>query len=181
MKIFSTVLALVLATTLAAAAGMNQEIKVYSVSEGKYVMTEKVEKSRQEWQQSLTPEQFHVLREQGTERAFSNPLHNNHREGIYRCAGCGLDLFSSQAKYDSGTGWPSFYQPVAKENVGLKEDRSFFMTRTEVVCPRCGGHLGHVFNDGPQPTGQRYCMNGAALTFVPADEVGSDKREGGMK
>jgi len=152
--------------TAATAAGA---LRVYSVAEGKYVMTEKVVKSEAEWRQVLTPEQFHILREKGTERAFSGSLHANHAHGIYRCAGCGLDLFRSEDKYDSGTGWPSFYAPVAAENVRFEEDRSFFMTRTEVLCPRCGGHLGHVFGDGPPPTGKRYCMNSAALTFVPTE------------
>jgi peptide-methionine (R)-S-oxide reductase len=141
-------------------------LKAYSASEGKFVMTEKVAKSEEEWRNILTPEQFHILREKGTERAYSGKLHDNHERGIYRCAGCGLDLFNSESKYDSGTGWPSFYAPVAPENVRFEEDRSFFMTRTEVLCPRCGGHLGHVFGDGPEPTGKRYCMNSAALEFV---------------
>jgi peptide-methionine (R)-S-oxide reductase len=144
-----------------------ESLKVYSVSEGKYVMTEKVVKSQEEWRKILTPEQFHILREKGTERAYSGKLHASHEHGIYRCAGCGLDLFSSESKYESGTGWPSFYAPVAPENVRFEKDRSFFMTRTEVLCPRCGGHLGHVFDDGPEPTGKRYCMNSAALEFVP--------------
>jgi len=168
LKALGLVVGLLLAgfATAATAAG---ELRVYSVAEGKYVMTEKVVKSEAEWRQVLTPEQFHILREKGTERAFSGSLHANHAHGIYRCAGCGLDLFRSEDKYDSGTGWPSFYAPVALENVRFEEDRSFFMTRTEVLCPRCGGHLGHVFGDGPPPTGKRYCMNSAALTFVPTE------------
>lgn len=145
-----------------------EPLKVYFVSEGKYVMTEKVVKSEEEWRRILSPEQFHILREKGTERAYSGNLHTNHEHGVYRCAGCGLDLFRSDSKYESGTGWPSFYAPVAPENIRAKSDRSFFMVRTEVLCARCGGHLGHVFDDGPPPTGQRYCMNSAALTFVPA-------------
>ncbi|HEY7745978.1 MAG TPA: peptide-methionine (R)-S-oxide reductase MsrB [Desulfuromonadales bacterium] len=168
MKSLGVVVGLLLAGLLAVwqTAAAAEPLKVYSVTEGKYVMTEKVVKSQEEWRSILTPEQFLILREKGTERAYSGNLHANHDHGIYRCAGCGLDLFSSESKYDSGTGWPSFYTPVAPENVRFEEDRSFFMTRTEVLCPRCGGHLGHVFGDGPEPTGKRYCMNSAALEFV---------------
>jgi peptide-methionine (R)-S-oxide reductase len=141
------------------------KIKVYSVKEGRYVMTDRVVKSKEEWKKELGPEQFHVLREKGTERAFTGRYWNNHEHGIYRCAGCGLDLFRSEDKFESGTGWPSFTRPVAAENVETRSDNSLFMNRTEVLCPRCGGHLGHVFEDGPKPTGLRYCMNSAALDF----------------
>jgi peptide-methionine (R)-S-oxide reductase len=130
-------------------------------------MTEKVMKSEEEWREALTPEQFRVLREESTERAFTGKYHDHHGEGIYRCAGCGLELFGSQAKFDSGTGWPSFTAPVSEANVGRREDRKLFMARTEVHCARCGGHLGHVFGDGPAPTGLRYCINSAALDFMP--------------
>jgi peptide-methionine (R)-S-oxide reductase len=140
-------------------------LKVFSVAEGRYIMSEKVVKSEAEWKKILTPEQFHILREKGTERAFSGKLLNVHAHGVFRCAGCGLDLFSSDDKFESGTGWPSFTKPIAKENVALKSDNSFFMKRTEVLCARCDGHLGHVFDDGPQPTGLRYCMNSDAMTF----------------
>jgi peptide-methionine (R)-S-oxide reductase len=168
MKSIGVVVGLLLAGLFVAGqTAVAEPLKVYSVSEGKYVMTEKVVKSDKEWRKILTPEQFHILREKGTERAYSGKLHANHDHGIYRCAGCGLDLFSSESKYESGTGWPSFYAPVAPENVRFEEDRSFFTTRTEVLCPRCGGHLGHVFDDGPEPTGKRYCMNSAALEFEP--------------
>jgi len=130
-------------------------------------MAEKVMKSEEEWREALTDEQFRVLREEATERAFTGKYHDHHGEGVYRCSGCGLELFGSRAKFDSGTGWPSFTAPFAEENVDRREDRKFFMVRTEVHCARCGGHLGHVFADGPAPTGLRYCINSAALDFVP--------------
>ena len=124
--------------------------------------------SDEEWRRRLTPEQYYVLREHGTERAGSSPLDREKRAGTFVCAGCELPLFSSETKFDSGTGWPSFYAPL-EDAIGTSEDRSLFFTRTEVHCRRCGGHLGHVFEDGPPPTGLRYCMNGVALQFVPAD------------
>jgi peptide-methionine (R)-S-oxide reductase len=120
-----------------------------------------------EWRALLPPARFEVLRHAATERPFSSPLNDEHREGVFRCAGCDLDLFSSATKFDSGTGWPSFWQPL-DDAIGTTTDRSFGMVRTAVHCRRCGGHLGHVFNDGPKPTGLRYCMNGLALTFVAA-------------
>ena len=149
-----------------AIANAASRIKVYSAEKGSYIMTDEVVKTKQEWKKTLTPEQYHVLREKGTERAFSGKYATTHDHGIYRCAGCGLDLFKSEDKFESGTGWPSFTQPIAKENIKTEVDRSFFSTRTEVLCRRCGGHLGHVFTDGPKPTGLRYCMNSAALQFV---------------
>ncbi|MEQ8377735.1 peptide-methionine (R)-S-oxide reductase MsrB [Parvibaculum sp.] len=124
-------------------------------------------KSEAEWKKQLTPEQYYVLREDGTERAGTSPLNKEKRAGTYHCAACDLALFSSETKYESGTGWPSFYAPL-ENAVGTSEDRSFFMTRTEVHCHRCGGHLGHVFDDGPPPTGKRYCMNGVAMSFESA-------------
>ena len=125
-----------------------------------------VEKTDEEWRKQLSPAQYHILREHGTERAGSSPLVNEHRPGTFQCAGCGLPLFSSDTKFESGTGWPSFWSPL-ENSVGTTSDRSFWMVRTEVHCRRCGGHLGHVFNDGPPPTHLRYCMNGVAMTFVP--------------
>jgi peptide-methionine (R)-S-oxide reductase len=131
-----------------------------------------IAKPDDEWRRLLTPAQYDVLRQHGTERPFSSPLDHEKRKGTFACAGCDLPLFASTAKFDSGTGWPSFYQPLP-DAIGTSVDRSYFMKRTEVHCRRCGGHLGHVFDDGPQPTGLRYCMNGVALTFKPAPAAAS--------
>lgn len=123
--------------------------------------------TEEEWKEILTPDQFYVLRKQGTERAGTSPLNKEKRKGTFVCAGCNLPLYSSETKYESGTGWPSFWKPLDNA-VGKSEDRSWFSMRTEIHCRRCGGHLGHVFDDGPKPTGLRYCMNGAAMNFEPA-------------
>ena len=126
-----------------------------------------IEKTEAQWREQLTPEQYHVTRKAGTERAFSGKYWDCHDDGIYACVCCGTELFDAETKFDSGTGWPSFYQPLKPENVGEKEDNSFWMRRVEVVCSNCGAHLGHVFPDGPPPTGLRYCMNSASLDLKP--------------
>jgi peptide-methionine (R)-S-oxide reductase len=158
-----------LAGLAAAAAGLgtvgshaSEETMTTGTTENQFEIT----KTPAEWRKILTPEQYYVLREHGTERAGTSPLDKTYAAGTYECAACALPLFSSEAKFDSGTGWPSFYKPLDNA-IGTSVDKGFFMTRTEVHCRRCGGHLGHVFNDGPPPTGLRYCMNGVALKFVP--------------
>lgn len=137
------------------------------------VESSKVVKTDAEWRQQLTAEEFAIARNKGTERAFCGTLLDNKQEGVYQCVCCGLPLFASGAKFNSGTGWPSFFQPVAEENVVTEVDRAYGMVRTEILCARCDGHLGHVFEDGPRPTGLRFCVNGASLRFTPQADVAS--------
>lgn len=138
-------------------------------------MADRVKKSEEEWRRILDEEEYRILRKKGTERAFTGAYRDEKTPGIYRCRGCGTPLFSSETKYESGSGWPSFWEPLEVENVETETDRSHFMTRTEVLCSRCGGHLGHVFPDGPEPTGMRYCINSAALELDPEERGGGEE------
>ena len=153
------------------ASGVEQSMPDYRYdppADGRVV---KFDTTTEYWKEILTPQEFNVLRQDGTEPSFSSPLNDNKKAGVYACRACGLPLFSSSTKFESGTGWPSFYEPIESEYVAEESDRSYGMERTEVSCARCGGHQGHVFPDGPQPTGLRYCINGVALNFVPEADL----------
>jgi len=147
------------------------KIPIFSAKTGKVELIDRVKKSDEEWRAELSPESYDVARKQGTELAFTGKYHDCHEDGIYQCVCCNSDLFDSKTKFESGTGWPSFWKPIAEENVSTKTDLSHFMVRTEALCSRCGAHLGHVFDDGPPPTGKRYCMNSASLHLVKREEL----------
>jgi peptide-methionine (R)-S-oxide reductase len=148
-----------------------EKVSIFFAKTGELMLVDRVEKTDEEWRKELIPETYQVARKQGTELAFTGKYHDCHDDGIYRCACCNTDLFDSKTKFESGTGWPSFWAPIAEENVITETDKSHFMIRTEALCARCSAHLGHVFDDGPPPTGKRYCMNSASLKLVKRDEL----------
>ncbi len=168
MKRLAFLMIALISLGFALAGSVDADGQAPAARKGPKKVIEKVNKSNEEWEKILPAATYKVMREHGTERAGTSPLNENKKKGVYVCAACGLELFSSDTKFDSGTGWPSFWAPIDPAHVGTTVDRSFFQTRTEVHCARCGGHLGHVFPDGPPPTGNRYCMNGVSLKFQEA-------------
>ncbi len=148
-----------------------EKVFIYFAKTGEIKLVDRVEKTDEEWKKELNPETYQIARKQGTETAFTGKYHDCHEDGIYQCACCDTDLFDSETKFESGTGWPSFWAPIADENVVTNIDKSHFMVRTEALCARCSAHLGHIFDDGPPPTGKRYCMNSASLKLVKRDEL----------